>query len=57
MRKTTKNSKGRLWDKIEPFINLSVEDKLNWLDEAKRFVVNFVPENKRLSPKEISVKK
>ncbi len=47
-----KNNKESIWEKIEPFINLSAGEKLNWLEEAKRFVSSFVPPNKRLTPKE-----
>lgn len=49
MRKVKKRKNRPIWDKIEPFINLSVEAKLNWLEEARKFVDAFVPLNKRLS--------
>ena len=33
-------------EKLEKFRGLSAEDKLNWLEEANRFVADFVPDEK-----------
>ncbi len=34
-------------EKIRAFRDLSAEEKLDWLEEANRFVQDFVPEEKR----------
>jgi len=33
-------------EKLREFRCYSAEDKLDWLEEANKFVVNFVPEKK-----------
>jgi hypothetical protein len=33
-------------EKIMEFSKLSAEDKLNWLEDANRFVAEFLPEEK-----------
>lgn len=33
-------------EKIEAFRGVSAEEKLDWLEEANRFVTDFVPEEK-----------
>lgn len=39
-------------EKLEAFRGLSAEEKLNWLDDANKFVADFVPEEKRRRWKE-----
>ncbi|MFA6170329.1 MAG: hypothetical protein WCW67_07520 [Candidatus Margulisiibacteriota bacterium] len=51
--KRASSKPGRLWEKIEPFRHLSAEAKLTWLEEAKRFVLAFVPSDKRITPREM----
>jgi hypothetical protein len=34
-------------EKIREFRGVSAEEKLDWLEEANRFVADFVPEEKR----------
>ncbi len=34
-------------EKIKEFRSLSAEEKLDWLEEANKFVADFVPEGKR----------
>ncbi len=34
-------------EKIRSFRGLSAEEKLDWLEEANKFVTDFVPEGKR----------
>lgn len=37
---------------LAKFSGLSAEDKLNWLEEANKFVADFVPEERRSRWKE-----
>jgi len=39
-------------EKLEEFRGLSAEEKLNWLEDANKFVADFVPEEKRRRWKE-----
>jgi hypothetical protein len=34
-------------EKIKEFRGVSAEEKLDWLEEANKFVADFVPEEKR----------
>jgi hypothetical protein len=43
-------------DSLKPFKNASAEAKLNWLEDAARFVRDFVPQEKLEKWKKISGK-